>query len=238
MTARFADGTEGEADIIVGADGLNSAVRRILHGDERPRYTGWSSLRGLTRGAVLPGGADAVTFLDETTVVLCGVAQDDLFYWSSNVVTDEGTWPRDPVAAQAELLRCVEGWAYLPEVIERADPGTLVARQLRDRPPLRSWSSGRATLLGDAAHPMTNFWGQGAASAAEDGVVLARCLEASDIPAALRAYDAARVPRTTRMVLASASMDRHYEGVHPEDFTRWLYGYDAAIAPLEPEYAR
>jgi salicylate hydroxylase len=97
---------------------------------------------------------------------------------------------------------------------------------------LPSWGSGRVTLLGDAAHPMTNMWGQGVATATEDGVMLARCLAAGvgDPEPALRRYEALRVPRTSRIVAASHTYgDR---GADPDQFTRWLYEYDAGAEPL------
>src|SRR5262249_18605145 len=71
---------------------------------------------------------------------------------------------------------------------------------LFDCPPLASWGKGRVTLLGDAAHPMLPYLAQGAAMAIEDAAVLAACLERHpDVPAALRAYEASRLPRTTRV---------------------------------------
>jgi salicylate hydroxylase len=89
------------------------------------------------------------------------------------------------------------------------------------------WGRGRVTLVGDAAHPMTNFWGQGANIALEDAVVLARCLDdATEIAAAFARYEELRIPRTTRIVDASFSAQRDAEGRHWKEFVDWLYGYD------------
>src|SRR5262249_50635299 len=121
---------------------------------------------------------------------------------------------------------------------------------LFDRDPLPAWSKQRVTLLGDAAHPMLPFLGQGAAMAIEDAYVLARELARSpdDLAAALQAYEAERVPRTARVQLAARRQARLFHmtspwarikralrhwvekldaNIPPEFNTEWLYAYDA-----------
>ena len=98
------------------------------------------------------------------------------------------------------------------------------------RDPLPTWSKGPVTLLGDAAHPMLPFLGQGAVMAIEDAYVLARELSGSPriSAAALRAYEAERIPRTTAVQLAArkqANVLHHSNGVG-ELKIDWLYGYD------------
>jgi salicylate hydroxylase len=102
---------------------------------------------------------------------------------------------------------------------------------LFDRDPLEQWSGRRITLLGDAAHPMLPFLGQGAATAIEDGYILARELARSpdDIQSALQAYESVRIPRTARIQIAARRQERF---VHHTDRSAalnsdWLYEYDA-----------
>jgi 2-polyprenyl-6-methoxyphenol hydroxylase-like FAD-dependent oxidoreductase len=116
-----------------------------------------------------------------------------------------------------------------------------------DRDPVESWTKGRVTLLGDAAHPMLQYLAQGACMAIEDAVTLAAALERTgcDFDAAFRLYEQARVPRTARVVLSAREMGRLYHAKGVERLVRnslwkgrsderfydaleWLYGWKAA----------
>jgi 2-polyprenyl-6-methoxyphenol hydroxylase-like FAD-dependent oxidoreductase len=89
-------------------------------------------------------------------------------------------------------------------LIEATEEAAILRNDVYDRPALRRWSVGRVTLLGDAAHPMTPDMGQGACQAIEDAVILADCLAGpEDIAPSLRAYEARRIPRTSRVVRES-----------------------------------
>ena len=123
---------------------------------------------------------------------------------------------------------------------------------LLGREPLPRFSIGRATLLGDAAHPTLPFLAQGANMALEDAVVLARCLAAHpDIPTALRHYEAARLARTaaivrgsndnarrfhnpalTQAATAAAYIDREWTPEKTRERYDWLYDYDALTTPI------
>jgi len=236
VVAVLADGSRVEGDILIGADGIGSIVRAALHGDVPADYSGWSSLRGLTPGFKFPKDLpEGVTVAGNGTGMLAVpvVQNRAIVYWSASVRVPEATWPHDdPETARSILLERIAGWRLFPSAVRNADAQTLVAREHRDRPPLYDWGAGHVTLLGDAAHPMTNMWGQGVATATEDGVILARCLAAdpSDPIAALRRYEQLRIPRTSRIVIASHTYgDR---GPDPAQFTAWLYNYDAATEPL------
>jgi 2-polyprenyl-6-methoxyphenol hydroxylase-like FAD-dependent oxidoreductase len=95
-----------------------------------------------------------------------------------------------------------------------------------EREPLPRWSDGRVVLLGDAAHPMTPYMAQGAATAMEDAAVLARCFAAMapDVEGACRLYEEHRKPRTSR-IQAISSANTWMKG--GDEDTSWLYGYDA-----------
>jgi salicylate hydroxylase len=194
-------------ELLVGADGMRSAVRRRMFGEDHPRFTGavaWRALAPISACPDLPNaavvwagpGRHAVTYRIRRGEIInfVGVVEED--GWR-----EEG-W--DEPGDRKKLLAAFEGWADpVVNVIERASSCHRWA--LFDRDPLPRWSEGRVTLLGDACHPMPPFQAQGAAMAIEDAVVLAQCLAArADAPeAALAAYEAKRKPRTTR-VLASA----------------------------------
>jgi salicylate hydroxylase len=238
VVAAFGNGTRVEGDVLVGADGLGSVVRTTLHGDVPPDYLGWASLRGLTPGFTLPDDLPQGMRLsgDGTGMIAIPVVPDrEILYWSASVRVPEGTWPyHDAERARSLLLARIADWKLLPTAVRNSDPTTLVAREHRDRPPLKHWGTGWITLLGDAAHPMSNMWGQGVATATEDGVILSRCLAAdpSDPAAALERYELLRVPRTSMIVTASHTYNDR--GTDPLDFTTWLYSYDAAVEPLTP----
>jgi salicylate hydroxylase/6-hydroxynicotinate 3-monooxygenase len=102
-----------------------------------------------------------------------------------------------------------------------------------EREPLPAWSDGPVVLLGDAAHPMTPYMAQGAATSIEDAAILARCLEAvegDDIEAAFKRYEAHRKPRTSVVQAISSANTWMKEG---SSDTSWLYGYDAWNAALD-----
>jgi salicylate hydroxylase len=205
----LANGMQEEFDLLVGCDGIRSQVRTALHGPEAPRYTGNMCWRALVEAEKLPqghlptemtnwmgpGGHIATYYIRRGSLVnVVAVRETDT--WA------EESWS---VAANAgELLAAYPNvHARLRAVLERSDH--CFKWGLFDRDPLPAWSKQRMTLLGDAAHPMLPFLGQGAAMAIEDAYVLARELAHSpqDITSALRAYEAERVPRASRVQLAA-----------------------------------
>ncbi len=196
------------ADIVVGADGIRSTVRRSLFGDERLRYGGHRAWRAGTR------------FDDERVrdrfVEVWGVgggfgfgpAGPDRVYWYCFEAVPEGT--PAPERPQDEFLRRYGSWFDpIPALIESTEPAALEPTFTYDRPPRHSWGRGRVTLLGDAAHPMKPNIGQGAAQALEDAAVLASCFAGSGDPEdALRAYERRRVRRASAVVRASRQAGR------------------------------
>ncbi|WP_337175732.1 FAD-dependent monooxygenase [Paludisphaera sp.] len=202
--ARFADGTEARGDVLVGADGLRSTVRAALFGAAPPRYAGYTAWRGVCPfdpERLAPGES-----WGRGRRFGCLPMSNRRAYWFAVADAPEGeTDP--PGGRKALLLELFRGWhAPVEDLIRATDESTILRNDIYDRPPLRRWSVGRVTLLGDAAHPMTPNLGQGACQAIEDAVVLAQELADATpdaIPAALRRYDARRVPRAARIVRAS-----------------------------------
>src|SRR5205085_896643 len=190
-----------EGDALIGADGSRSVVREALHGHEPVTYMGQVAFRALVPRIRLPEGFDfrRSMHLGPDRLFLSYPLRKNALM---NVVAiaRQRTWQEESWNVNAEVPELLERYAdFNGEVrglINAIEAGTLFKWGLSDRPPLSRWSSGRATLLGDAAHPMSPFLGQGAALAIEDGVVLARCFaEARDLQPAIALYETVRNPR-------------------------------------------
>jgi 2-polyprenyl-6-methoxyphenol hydroxylase-like FAD-dependent oxidoreductase len=197
------DGASVRADLAVGADGLRSSIRATLLGDVPPRYAGYDVLRAVVpyEHPDAPSGLFVQTWGPGARFGYYRVAPDRT-YWFAVVNPNH----RDQEAGESHrdfLERRLAGWAGPVGDLIRATPEPAISRiRIYDRDPIPRWGAGRATLLGDAAHPMTFNVGQGACQAIEDAVVLGAVLRASsDTPAALRQYEAQRQDRTSTLVL-------------------------------------
>lgn len=195
---RFADGSTHAPGLIVGADGINSVVRRHVVGDGDPRDSGAVAFRGVSDvGTDVPAGE---WWGDGSIAGLLPLADGRTYWYLAFHGDDE----------RGQLERRVRG--YGPAVnaaVAATDPGAVLVHRLYDRAPVRRWSKERATLLGDAAHPMLPFLGQGACSALEDAVALGEAAAANDdVSAVLAAYEAARVKRAELLVKRSRSAGR------------------------------
>ena len=192
-TLRFADGTESRPALIVGADGLRSIVRERLVGDGEPVDSEIVAFRGLAVWeAEVPAGEWWATDTVAGLLPLAG----GLVYW---YVACRGE--ADP----AELERHLSHFSDpLPRIVSATALADVLCHRLYDRQPVKRWGDGRATVLGDAAHPMLPFLGQGACSALEDAVALGEAVaQAPDPRAALGAYEQRRIGRTTALVRGS-----------------------------------
>jgi 2-polyprenyl-6-methoxyphenol hydroxylase-like FAD-dependent oxidoreductase len=215
VIARFEDGSEERGDVLVGADGFGSTVRGQLLGESKPRYSGHAIWQGYTdlehelapngRFPLYVGRGRRFVFLhvDADTICWIGIANDA-----------EGTTVDD---VKGSCLERFSGWAApTAELIESTPPEGILHLDVYDREPVKRWSEGRVTLLGDAAHPMTFDAGQGAMQAIEDGLALTRALERhDDVPSALRAYEAGRVPRTTELVKMARMVGTIFDWENP-----------------------
>ena len=214
VAARLASGETVRGSLLVGADGLWSRIRRQVIGDGPPRVSGHTTYRSVIPTQTMPEDLrwNAATLWAGPK---CHIVHYPLSGWKvfNLVVTYHNDAP-EPVAgkpcSQDEVMR---GFAHVHEraqtIIRHGSDWRMWV--LCDRDPVETWVDGRAVLLGDAAHPMLQYFAQGACMAMEDAVCLAEHLAAApDDPAgALEGYRTERVVRTTRVVLGSRAIGDH-----------------------------
>ncbi|MFF5257893.1 FAD-dependent monooxygenase [Actinomadura viridis] len=194
------------AGLVIGADGLNSTVRRAAWPSaEPPRYAGFTAWRmvtdplpePLTSGAVMWGRGEEFGFTS---------MRGGRVYCFGAAVTPAGG--AAPGGEKAEVRRRFGTWPEpIPALLDAVPEDGVLRHDISTLPPLSTYVSGRTVLLGDAAHAMTPTLGQGGCQALEDAVVLADCLHrAPDVTAALARYDRLRRPRTQRVARRSARL--------------------------------
>ena len=241
---KFANGASAEAEVVVAADGIHSELRSYVFPPSKPVFHGTISYRGLISRERLPDwpmdrwqmwAGPSKHFL------VFPVRHGTMVNYVGFVPADEEmqeSWsaPGDP----AVLRREFEGWdPRIGNLLRQVDKTFRWA--LYDREPLPTWTKGRLTLLGDAAHPMLPHLGQGANQAIEDGMALATILarvHASEVPASLLAYERLRRERVAAIQLGarqnglrldSACADlrvRDAELAAHANFRKHLYAYD------------
>lgn len=214
VSATFHDGSTARGALLIGCDGIDSTVRARLHGDSPPRSRGYEIWRAVADFELEP------PLLHQSTEwwgagrrfgILPG--EPGRVYWYATHTTPRST--AGDGGSRVETL--FHGWpSPVPDLIDGTDPRRRVRTEAQDRPVPRVWGSGRVTLLGDAAHPMTPNMGQGACTAIEDAVVLARCIASvGSSPPALRRYERLRSPRTRWIVRQSHRIGRVGQFTNP-----------------------
>lgn len=204
------DGRAEEGDVLVGADGVGSVIRRLLHpGEPPPRRSGYFGVRGVAHDAAHGlGDLSAVSYLDYGIEAATVRASRDAVYWYVSLLAeDAGAMAGGPGAI---LERCASLLDDRFRAIVRAtSPDDVRLDELFDRDPIDNWGRGPVTLLGDAAHPMLPHTGQGAAQALEDAVALGLALaSAGDLDGSLRKYERVRSRRTRGLVLRGRRIAR------------------------------
>ena len=236
ITVRFEDGTSQRVDVLVGADGIHSTVRKHLLGDEYPDFTGVVAYRAVVPASRLDGVPNLGAFTKwwgpnpETQIVTFPLNLGrDIFIFAT---TPQDSWRHESwtMPGSVEELRASYSDFHPEARALLAACDTVLKSALYVRDPLPSWSRGNVTLLGDACHPMMPFMAQGAGMAIEDAGVLARYLaDTPEAPAqALKRYEAARHDRTARVQIGSRGNNWLKEGGNAD----WVYEYNAWTVPL------
>ena len=201
VTLHLANGTSAEGDLLVGADGVRSVIRRQLHQNEPPaRPSRIISVRGAVDGAISRlGGVDGLYYLGPGVESAHIRASATGIYWFMAVA--EELVPANTTSAAALLAHLAPKFDDTFRAITSATSECRYDGVLVDRDPLPRWGDGVVTLIGDAAHPLLPHTGQGAAQAIVDAVTLARMLaQHVDIEQTLRAFEAERLPKTAALV--------------------------------------
>lgn len=255
----FDDGETAEPDIVIGADGVHSVIRSAVTEPSPATHSGICAFRALVPAERAPSFARR-----NAQTLWIGPGHHLVHYPVSsgrfvNLVAfaPAGRYSVESWTATAtveEFLAEFEEWdRRLVDLIRAA--GTPGCWALLDRAPLRQWTKGPVTLLGDAAHPMFPFFAQGAAQAIEDAIVLARCVaeNTSDPAQALHRYEGLRIPRTARMQEVSharahlnhlpdgpeqRTRDERFAGADPLTANGWIYDYDPDAVMMAEAAAR
>lgn len=247
VTALLANGARIAGAALIGADGLWSNIRRQVVGDGPPRVSGHTTYRSVIPTDRMPEDLrwNAATLWAGPK---CHIVHYPLSGWKqfNLVVTCHNDAPAPVAGRPADREEVFEGFHHVhPRAQEILRRGTnWKAWVLCDREPVEGWVDGRVALLGDAAHPMLQYFAQGACMAMEDAVCLADTVGRmrADVPAALDAYRRQRVLRTARVQLQSRLIGEHIyhpAGAHAalrnailgaksedemHDTVAWLYG--------------
>jgi salicylate hydroxylase len=232
----FANGFRVDSDIVIGCDGIHSRVRSAMHGQESPRFTGYIAWRGLVpldnidpallkpeSGICIAPGRTCTRYLIRPRRVVNYVA-----------AARSSGWEIEDWSVRSEITELLEEFsdfhAGLRQILAATPAALCFKWALHDRDPLPHWTEGRVSLLGDAAHPMLPFLGQGAAMAIEDAVILQRALSQHDeAETALKVYEQARLARTTFVMLESRENIKRMQSPDPDNYDRAAHRNEAAL---------
>lgn len=251
------EGRENVAcDVLVGADGVRSLVRRSLFGLDEAKQSGIMAWRGVIDCKKLPAHMHeniATNWVGPGAhVVQYPLRRGELMNFVGAI--EGNRWDIESWSEKGDTQECLEdfkGWHEdIHTLIKAIDTPYKWVLKVRD--PMRQWSVGAVTLLGDACHPMLPFLAQGAGMALEDAYILARCLSSSDsVPQALERYENARVERTSRVVEGSNANAKRFhnpalaDALGAADYVRrewneervkeryeWLFRYNAETVEI------
>jgi 2-polyprenyl-6-methoxyphenol hydroxylase-like FAD-dependent oxidoreductase len=214
VLVRTAAGVEHRGELLVGADGLRSAVRRCVAPSAHPRYAGYIAWRGVSPVRVEPGRLSESWGAGERFGL---VDIGSRTYWFATANTREGERD-DPARRKRELKERFGDWhAPIRDVLEATPANAVLRNDVYFLDPLERWSRQRVVLIGDAAHATTPGVGQGAAQALEDAVALARELAPGllDLHAGLARYEAARRARALLALKLARRTDAVAQLAHP-----------------------
>ncbi len=237
VVMHFSDGSQAEADLVIGADGVHSRIREKLLGPEPPKYAGYLAHRAVfptpaVKAGMLPFDACCKWWSDEAHLMTYFVTAkaDELYYVTGVPVEHWDLNDRWLPSSREEMRETFRGWH--PTIQAMIDATQEVTKwSLLERDPLPLWSRGRLVLLGDACHPMKPHMAQGAAMAIEDGAMLARCFKevgAHNFEQAFALYEANRTERASKVQRISHDNTWFRTNEDPS----WCFGYDVFTVPL------
>jgi 2-polyprenyl-6-methoxyphenol hydroxylase-like FAD-dependent oxidoreductase len=235
VALELADGRTVDGDLLVGADGIGSVIRRALHPSESPpRDSGLVAVRGAVHGAVHHlGDNSAVYYLGPGVESAIVRASETGIYWFLSLARAlVPTGMRDPAAIVAHMSPQMD--ATFRAITSATDD--LRVDDLVDRDPIPFWGRGAVTLLGDAAHPVLPHTGQGAAQAIVDAVALGKTLgkavgDAASVERALRAYENDRRKKTAALLAQGRRTARIMRTMNP--VANWLREVAIRLMPVK-----
>lgn len=249
----FDDGTAVQADLVIGADGIKSVVRQFVVNAEPPVFTGQVAWRLSIPTVRIPVSLRPPL----ASTIWCGPKNHAVMYYMragtllNFVGCVERPWEEESWTASrpwSELDEDYAGWhPIVRAAVECADKDQCYRWALNNRKPVKTWTTKRIALLGDAVHPTLPYMAQGAAMAIEDAAVLARALDLdAPLPDRLAIYERHRAPRTARVVEESTQMGELYHISDAAEMRKafkdrniaasrnnWLYPYDPLTVPLD-----
>ena len=224
----FSNNETHEVDFVIGADGNRSVVRKIILGDDDPQFAGYVAWRGLVPVELL--GEDDFDECGSSAFIAPGrvfarylVRNGELYNYVAFLATDE--WAEEGWAIPSKVDIVMDIFSdynqQVKNIIAATPAKDLFKWGIFAREPVSKWSTKNITLLGDAAHPLEPFMGQGASLAIEDGVVLGRIIEDSDSSDEIVSrYESARVERAHFVTEHSKRAGARFTGIDPEKYTK------------------
>lgn len=210
VAARFSDNSRVDGDFLIGADGIHSVIRASIFPNSPLRYSGQTCWRGIATVELPRQWATQLTEvwgagLRFGFVPLSG---GQVYWYATKRERAGGTEDRETIKQQ--LIHMYRSFPDpLAEIISHTALSSIIRDDLYDLVPLRSWFSGRAILIGDAAHASTPNLGQGGAQAIEDSWVLAdKMASCQSLPEAFQSFQASRLPKVRTIVSVSWQIGR------------------------------